>query len=149
VSDPTIASGTSSSTEPVFTDPSSAVPVFTDPSTTTTRVGSYSTAPDGGVITSATSPASSFVLADPDPEPEPASTKFDVGDLVEFQTTDAHTGRAVRGVGLVRGHQQGEEGTLRTDERGNQYRVGFVKPGTLVVPLSSDTFVLDDDEFID
>jgi hypothetical protein len=73
---------------------------------------------------------------------------FDVGELVEFQTTDTHTGNTIRGVGLVRGHQDGEPGTIVTDPNGNETRRGYVKAGVLVIPLSSDVLVLDDDEIL-
>jgi hypothetical protein len=110
-----------------------------------------------GWPTTAAAPTASTVPADPTTAAAPPveaapvedeTPSFDIGSIVEFQTTDNHTGQAVRGVGIVRGHQIGEEGTLRADANGNQYRVGFVKPGLIVTPLSSDTFVLDDDEIL-
>jgi hypothetical protein len=82
---------------------------------------------------------------------EPAApSRPAVGSTVEFQTIDLHTGRAVRGFGIVRGYQEGDPGTEITDaQTGVKRVVGFVRAGLLVTPLSNDVFVLSDDELLE
>lgn len=84
-----------------------------------------------------------------EPAAPPAPSRRAVGSTVEFQTFDNHTGRAVRGFGIVRGYQDGDPGTEVLGADGVKRQINVVRAGTLVTPLSVDVFVLSDDELLE